>query len=147
MVILEKLLQGAANEEDGAGVGVQLSSTTVSDLDDPEHAARGLLARLLINSANVVLREKVGAGSFGDVFRATYLDQTVAVKTMRDVSERSARSFRSEILLTSSLCHPNVVAFVGCCWGRDLIGLILEWVPRGSLGKSALLRGSRYFFF
>jgi serine/threonine protein kinase len=53
---------------------------------------------------------------------------------MMDVTESSARAFRREILLTASLRHANIVNFVGACWTKDLTCLILEWVPRGSLG-------------
>jgi len=49
------------------------------------------------------------------------------------VTEENARAFRSEILLTATLKHPNIVAFVGACWSRELVALLLEWVPKGSL--------------
>ena len=37
----------------------------------------------------------------------------------------SARAFRAEILLTSSLRHPNIINFVGACWSRDLICMVM----------------------
>jgi hypothetical protein len=37
--------------------------------------------------------------------------------------------------------HPNIVQFVGACWGRELTCLVLEWVPNGSLGD--LLKADR----
>jgi len=71
--------------------------------------------------------------SFCQVFKGTVLGQPVAVKTMLTVTEKSVKEFRNEILLTSTLRHPNIVSFVGACWGQELICLVLEWVPRGSL--------------
>ena len=53
---------------------------------------------------------------------------------MKDATEKNVREFRKEILLTGLLRHPNIVNFVGACWGDDLTCLVLEWVPKGSLG-------------
>jgi serine/threonine protein kinase len=39
-----------------------------------------------------------------------------------------------KILLTATLRHPNIVNFVGACWGRKLTALVLEFVAKGSLG-------------
>jgi serine/threonine protein kinase len=49
------------------------------------------------------------------------------------VSEENAKAFRAEILLTATLKHANIVGFVGACWSRELVALLLEWVPKGSL--------------
>jgi len=56
------------------------------------------------------------------------MGQAVAVKTLHTITRDTVGAFRSEILLTGSLRHVNVVAMVGACWGRDLMGLVLEWV-------------------
>lgn len=37
---------------------------------------------------------------------------------------------RAEILLTAHLRHPNIVQFVGACWGRELMCLVLEWAEK-----------------
>ena len=50
------------------------------------------------------------------------------------MTEETVLAFRAEILLTALLKHANVVAFVGACWSRELVALLLEWVPQGSLG-------------
>jgi len=49
------------------------------------------------------------------------------------VTEENALAFRAEILLTATLKHANIVGFVGACWSRELVALLLEWVPKGSL--------------
>jgi serine/threonine protein kinase len=64
--------------------------------------------------------------SFCQVFKGTVLGQPVAVKTMLTVTEKGVKEFRNEILLTSTLRHPNIVSFVGACWGQELICLVLE---------------------
>ena len=52
--------------------------------------------------------------------------QPVAVKLMLKITVKSVRAFREEILLTAALRHPNIVGYVGSCWGEDLMCLLLE---------------------
>jgi len=54
----------------------------------------------------------------------------------------TVHSFRAEILLTATLRHPNIVNFVGACWGKELTCLVLEWVPSGSMGDLLAKRAS-----
>jgi len=49
------------------------------------------------------------------------------------VTVATVHSFRAEIVLTATLRHPNIVNFVGACWGKELTCLVLEFVPNGSL--------------
>ena len=50
---------------------------------------------------------------FGEVFKANYRGQEVAVKTLRNVDEDTVDRFREEILLMSDLKHSNVVNMIG----------------------------------
>jgi serine/threonine protein kinase len=90
--------------------------------------------QVLLAPSDVQLRRRVGRGAFGEVFLGECCGAPEAVKTMLDVTDTSAREFRAEILLTAALRHPNVIGFVGCCWGGDLTCLVLEWAARGNLG-------------
>jgi len=88
---------------------------------------------------------RVGAGAFGEVYKGVYRNEDVAIKKMLKISELNVRLFREEILLTAKLLHPNIVTFWGACWCRELVCLVLEWVPKGSLAdmldnKSIALR-------
>ena len=85
-------------------------------------------------SKDVVLQRRIGKGAFGEVFLGSCFGAKVAVKTVLEVSEATMMCFRAEILLTATLRHPCVVNFCGCCWGKDLTCLVLEWVAKGSLG-------------
>jgi len=87
----------------------------------------------LLSIAQQVLEKHVGKGAFGDVFQGKCLGEPCAVKTMIDVTEATVRSFRAEILLTGTLRHPNIVSFIGACWGAELTCLVIEWVPGGSV--------------
>lgn len=86
-----------------------------------------------INPHDIVLATRIGAGSFGEVFRGTYLGQDCVVKSMLSTTEESILAFRSEILLTSNLRHPNIIMFFGCCWEKELTCLVLEYAANGSL--------------
>ena len=52
---------------------------------------------------------------------------------MLEVTEKNLIDFRAEILLSANLRHPNIVVFIGACWGRSAVCLVLEYVSRGSL--------------
>jgi len=81
--------------------------------NDNEDKAAELLKQILLPPRDVVMTKRIGAGAFGEVFKGCVNGQSVAVKTMIDVSENNLRSFRSEILLTATLRHPNIVNFIG----------------------------------
>ena len=74
-----------------------------------------LLERHLVPAKDVKLLKRIGAGAFGEVFQGTARGASVAVKTMLQVSEKSALAFRAEILMTAELRHPNIVSFQGAC--------------------------------
>ena len=79
-----------------------------------------VLNQHLVQAKDIVLDKRIGAGAFGEVFKGSFLGQATAIKTMLEVTEENARSFRAEILLTGVLRHPNIVIMMGACWERDL---------------------------
>ena len=110
----------------GGGGGIELTQIArSSQLSMNQH---------LLAPSEIELKQRIGSGSFGEVFQGIYVGESVAVKTMIDINEENVKSFRREILLTATLRHPNIVAFVGACWTKELMCLVLEWVPKGSLG-------------
>jgi hypothetical protein len=98
-----------------------------------ESVSDRVLKRYLLKPQDISLHMRIGAGAFGEVFKGKCLGEVVAVKTMIDVTEDNVRAFKHEILINSNLRHPNVVHFIGACWGRELTCLVMEWVSRGSL--------------
>jgi serine/threonine protein kinase len=97
------------------------------------------LEQYIIAPKHVVMKKKIGSGAFGEVFKGTCRGETVAIKTMINVTVETAKLFKGEIMLTAQLKHPNIVNFIGCCYGQELACLILEFVKRGTLGD--MLKG------
>ncbi|GMH77445.1 hypothetical protein TrVE_jg14035 [Triparma verrucosa] len=83
-----------------------------------------------IHWKEIHLEEKVGEGSFGEVFRGSWLGTTVAVKTMRNASSNALKmdKFLGEIALTSTLHHPNIVLFYGACVEVPNVCLVMEYL-------------------
>jgi len=100
-------------------------TTDASEVDDA-------LQKILINAQDLVTEERVGKGSFGEVFKASYRGSAVAVKTMTTVEMSSLDRFREEILLMADLRHPNIVSMIGACWEQDLMALVMEYCARGT---------------
>ena len=83
--------------------------------------------------SNYLLEEPVGAGSFGQVWRAKHhvLDQVVAVKVLTD--PQYVRNFRAEGVAVHGIRHPNVVRALDLDPYADPPYLIMEYVDGPSL--------------
>ena len=57
----------------------------------------------------------------------------MAVKTLINISRKELTTFRSEIALTKSLVHPNIVKLIGITVTKDLLGCILEFIGNGTM--------------
>ena len=86
-----------------------------------------------IEVVEIVLRKKMAAGGYGEVWSATLRDQyEVAVKIMFD-----SRSFKEddEIKVLMRIRHPRLVMFIGC--GRvdetNKTFVCLEFMDKGDL--------------
>jgi serine/threonine protein kinase len=118
----------------GGGRGNSVLTSGVSASSRYQQPQRqSALSQHLLASKDIVMTKRIGAGAFGEVFKGTAMGQPVAIKTMLNITEDNVRAFKAEILLTATLRHPNVVSFVGACWGQALMCLVLEWVSKGSL--------------
>uniref|UniRef100_A0ACD5UES5 Uncharacterized protein n=1 Tax=Avena sativa TaxID=4498 RepID=A0ACD5UES5_AVESA len=81
------------------------------------------------------LKERVGAGSFGTVYRADWHGSDVAVKVLTDqgVGEAQLKEFLREISIMKRVRHPNVVLFMGAVTKCPHLSIVTEYLPRGSL--------------
>ncbi|XP_065635094.1 probable serine/threonine-protein kinase SIS8 isoform X2 [Quercus suber] len=83
----------------------------------------------------ITLGERIGLGSYGEVYRGDWHGTEVAVKRFLDqaISGDSLEEFRSEVRIMKRLRHPNVVLFMGAVTRTPNLSIITEFLPRGSL--------------
>ena len=74
------------------------------------------------------LTDRLGGGTFGDVYKAEIKGIKVAVKVpKRQVWEcEELKSFREEVSITRSVFHTNVVLFLGACTVPGSIMIVTE---------------------
>ncbi|KAL1562254.1 mitogen-activated protein kinase kinase kinase [Salvia divinorum] len=81
--------------------------------------------------------ERIGIGSYGEVYRAEWNGTEVAVKRFmkQDISGDALAQFKCEIEIMLRLRHPNVVLFMGAVTHSPHMSILTEFLPRGSLYK------------
>ncbi len=92
---------------------------------------------LEIKSAEVTMKEVVGMGGFGKVFRAIYKGEEVAVKVAKATTFDSLKAVQdviSEAEKFAHLAHSNICALVGVVLVRDVC-LLMEYAPGGALSE------------
>ncbi|KAL9259688.1 Serine/threonine-protein kinase EDR1-like protein [Drosera capensis] len=84
---------------------------------------------------DLVIGERIGLGSYGEVYRADWNGTEVAVKKFldQDFSGAALVEFRSEVRIMRRLRHPNIVLFVGAVTRPPNLSIVSEYLPRGSL--------------
>ncbi|KAG9131424.1 hypothetical protein Leryth_021098 [Lithospermum erythrorhizon] len=101
------------------------------------------------------LKRKIGDGGFGSVYLGQLLDgRIVAVKHLHKHNNNnvggdgkmeafSTKSFCNEILILSSITHPNLVKLHGYCSDPRGLLLVYDYVPNGTLSDH--LHGTKNF--
>ncbi|XP_056166290.1 serine/threonine-protein kinase EDR1 [Syzygium oleosum] len=84
---------------------------------------------------HLVIGERIGLGSYGEVYQADWNGTEVAVKKFldQDFSGAALDEFRREVRIMRRLRHPNVVLFMGAVTRPPHLSIITEFLPRGSL--------------
>jgi len=78
-------------------------------------------------------KEKIGAGAAGNVYRASYLGETIALKTLYQQKDMNFEDFSHEVSLLSHISHPCIVRFYGI--GKERLGdtlnisIVTEFCP------------------
>nr|KYP74421.1 Serine/threonine-protein kinase CTR1 [Cajanus cajan] len=84
---------------------------------------------------DLVLGERIGIGSYGEVYQADWNGTEVAVKKFldQDFSGAALSEFKREVRIMRRLRHPNIVLFMGAVTRPPNLSIISEYLPRGSL--------------
>ncbi|KAH6806082.1 hypothetical protein C2S51_030913 [Perilla frutescens var. frutescens] len=94
---------------------------------------------------DLVLKERIGAGSFGTVHRAEWNGCDVAVKILmeQDFHAERFKEFIREVAIMKQLRHPNIVLFMGAVTEPPNLSIVTEYLSRGSLYRLLHKPGAR----
>ncbi|KAK6943981.1 Serine-threonine/tyrosine-protein kinase, catalytic domain [Dillenia turbinata] len=95
--------------------------------------------------SDLVLKEKIGAGSFGTVHRAEWHGSDVAVKILmeQDFHADRFKEFLREVAIMKRLRHPNIVLFMGAVTVPPNLSIVTEYLARGTLFRLLHKPGAR----
>ncbi|KAG0458346.1 hypothetical protein HPP92_023503 [Vanilla planifolia] len=84
---------------------------------------------------DLVIGDRIGLGSYGEVYHADWNGTEVAVKKFldQDFYGDALDEFRTEVRIMRRLRHPNVVLFMGAVTRPPNLSIVSEFLPRGSL--------------
>ena len=79
-------------------------------------------------------QEKIGEGSFGEVYKGEWEGTTVAIKKLRagKMPDRILSEFKNEAFIMAKYRHPNIVQLYGICLTQPY-SMIMEFLVNGSL--------------
>ena len=108
------------------------------ELERAEQTVEELSNIWSVDNDKVDFRQRIGKGSFGDVWTVEYRDQIVAVKVLKikadDCTNEQLQEFRDESQLLRSIFHANIVRFIGTGKTTDNKPFIVfEYMERGSV--------------
>ncbi|KAF5737482.1 serine/threonine-protein kinase CTR1 [Tripterygium wilfordii] len=95
--------------------------------------------------SDLVVKERIGAGSFGTVHRADWHGSEVAVKILmeQDLHAERFKEFLREVAIMKRLRHPNIVLFMGAVTQPPNLSIVTEYLSRGSLYRLLHKSGAR----
>ncbi|XP_043723463.1 putative serine/threonine-protein kinase-like protein CCR3 [Telopea speciosissima] len=105
----------------------------------PDRAEEFSLAELTVATDNFSLENKIGAGSFGVVYKGKLADgREVAIKrgetgTKTKKFQEKESAFESEIAFLSRVHHKHLVRLVGFCEEREEKLLVYDYMKNGAL--------------
>ncbi|CAN8256586.1 unnamed protein product [Cochlearia groenlandica] len=116
-------------------IGTADGEPSVCDNHEGINPFLGEAARWEIMWEDLQIGERIGIGSYGEVYRAEWNETEVAVKKFldQDFSGDALTQFKSEIEIMLRLRHPNVVLFMGAVTRPPNFSILTEYLPRGSL--------------
>jgi hypothetical protein len=107
IAIIELVMGGNPLQKEYSDFGKIVPSSGNKKSDDykrdMEAAETRLMKQFALAADDIVMTTRIGAGSFGEVFKGKVHGAPVAIKVMLSITEKSVREFRAEIILTASL--------------------------------------------
>lgn len=86
-----------------------------------------------IDKSEIVLKERLGSGNFGDVFKGVWNKRTpVAVKTLK-TGTMEVEKFLEEAAIMKKLRHPKLVTLFAVCTRQEPIYIVTELMQNGCL--------------
>ncbi|XP_058744877.1 putative serine/threonine-protein kinase-like protein CCR3 [Vicia villosa] len=110
-----------------------------SSTRQPDKSEEFTLADLVTATNNFSPENKIGAGSYGVVYKGKLADgREVAIKrgetgTITKVFQEKESAFESELVFLSRLHHKHLVRLVGFCDEKDERLLVYEFMKNGAL--------------
>eukprot|EP01097_Dermamoeba_algensis_P002164 TRINITY_DN1864_c0_g1_i2.p1 TRINITY_DN1864_c0_g1~~TRINITY_DN1864_c0_g1_i2.p1 ORF type:complete len:652 (-),score=92.34 TRINITY_DN1864_c0_g1_i2:424-2379(-) len=95
-----------------------------------------MIYKMEIPYEQLEIKEVLGDGSFGVVYKAKYKTKEVAVKKISGElwkTPSSAKLFANEISVLYQAQHSNIVKLIGANLQTPNFGIICEWMKKGSL--------------
>lgn len=140
-VAFKKLWASSSTDDDAVPAGRTGGGRGSALMDlDLDYAAGEAAAKesWAISFKELRFGRRIGVGNVGEVYRGVFRGRTVAIKKLLHSwtgDEGMIARFREEILLMSTMNHPNVLGFVGAVLDPDAgnIALVTELCERGTL--------------
>lgn len=90
-----------------------------------------------ISRSDLQMKERIGRGASGEVFKANFRGTEVAVKKIVTATADKfvVEEFELEVAIMCGLRHPNIILFMGSCYdasAKEML-LVMEFMTRGSL--------------
>ncbi|XP_057540527.1 serine/threonine-protein kinase EDR1 isoform X2 [Amaranthus tricolor] len=128
---------GKCTTEGFIGTGMILNYSSLESSDSAGNAADQVLddvGECEILWEDLALGERIGLGSYGEVYHADWNGTEVAVKKFldQDFSGAALAEFKREVRIMRRLRHPNVVLFMGAVTRPPNLSIVSEFLPRVS---------------
>ncbi|KAK8645085.1 hypothetical protein V6N13_118938 [Hibiscus sabdariffa] len=140
----EKLIRRTSDMDFSKESALEMIETAGSDLDvvGNDHSEKIYpmpreVSEWEIPWEDLQIGERIGIGSYGEVYKAEWNGTEVAVKKFldQDFSGDALVQFKCEVEIMLRLRHPNVVLFMGAVTRPPHFSILTEYLPRGSLYK------------
>ncbi|KFM64221.1 LIM domain kinase 1, partial [Stegodyphus mimosarum] len=89
----------------------------------------------IFRASDLVQGKLLGKGFFGQVFQVTHREtgEVMVMKELYRVDEEAQKNFLKEVAVLRSLCHENVLHFIGVLYKDKKLHLVTEYISGGTL--------------